>query len=300
MNIFAILSAIENMARIAFAGKNFFCRQGLLLPSRIALAFCLLLFYHIFEYKSIFLLSQCRRRREITVAMNKKILIIEDDADLAGITADMLGSYGYSVEIAGDCGQAFDILIHEQFRLILMDINLPDGSGFDVCRELRRVSKVPVIFASARTSEDDRIKGLDMGGDDYLSKPYSLRELLARINALMRRAYGADEKMPIYEFGGVKVDIGARIVERNGVEVKLALKEFDLLAYLCAHPNQVLSKEKLLHEVWSAFSEAETATVAVHIRWLREKLEDDPAHPQFIKTVWGVGYKYEQAGRHGD
>lgn len=225
---------------------------------------------------------------------NKRILIIEDDRDLAAITADMLKNYGYGVKIVGDCEQAFDILIHEQFQLVLMDINLPDGSGFEVCRELRRVSKVPVIFASARTSEDDRIKGLDMGGDDYLSKPYSLRELLARVNALMRRTYGADGEEPVYEFGEIKVDTGARIVERNGMEIKLALREFDLLAYLCAHPDQILSKEELLHEVWGAFSEAETATVTVHIRWLREKLEDDPAHPQFFKTVWGVGYKFEK------
>lgn len=228
------------------------------------------------------------------MANNKKILIIEDDGDLAGITADMLKNYGYGVKTVGDCEQAFDILIREQFQLVLMDINLPDGNGFEVCRELRRVSKVPVIFASARTSEDDRIKGLDMGGDDYLSKPYSLREMLARVNALIRRTYGADGDEPVYEFGKIKVDTGTRIVERNGMKIKLALREFDLLAYLCAHPDQVLSKEELLHEVWGAFTEAETATVTVHIRWLREKLEDDPAHPQFIKTVWGVGYKFEQ------
>ncbi|MDE5597170.1 MAG: response regulator transcription factor, partial [Lachnospiraceae bacterium] len=121
--------------------------------------------------------------------MKKQILIIEDDSDLAFITRDMLENYGYEVEIAGSCEEAFDLLTDRQFKLLLMDINLPDGSGFDVCRELRRMSRVPVLFASARTSEDDKIKGLDMGGDDYLAKPYSLRELLARVNALIRRAY---------------------------------------------------------------------------------------------------------------
>lgn len=225
--------------------------------------------------------------------MKKQILIIEDDSDLALITRDMLENYGYEVEIAGNCEEAFDLLTDRQFKLLLMDINLPDGSGFDVCRELRRMSRVPVLFASARTSEDDKIKGLDMGGDDYLAKPYSLRELLARVNALIRRAYGAGEDAPVYKFGKIKVDVGMRTVVKDGAEVKLALREFDLLAYLCAHPNQALSKDELLHEVWSAFSEAESATVAVHIRWLREKLEKDPAKPEYIKTVRGIGYQLE-------
>ncbi|MCM1143838.1 MAG: response regulator transcription factor [Blautia sp.] len=225
--------------------------------------------------------------------MKKRILITEDDADLAGITRDMLEGYGYEVQVAGSLEQTFAMLTKDAFNLLLVDINLPDGSGFDVCRELRRISKVPVIFASARTGETDKIKGLDMGGDDYLAKPYSLRELLARINALLRRTYGEQEDMPVYEFSGIRVDTGMRKVERDGAEIKLALREFDLLAYLCAHPNQAIRKETLLHEVWGAFSEAETATVAVHIRWLREKLEKDPAHPQLIRTVWGVGYQLE-------
>lgn len=222
--------------------------------------------------------------------MKRKILIIEDDADLAVITSDMLQSYGYEVCFAKSCSQAFEILIGRQFDLLLMDINLPDGSGFDVCKELRRVSKVPVIFASARTSEDDKIMGLDMGGDDYLAKPYSLRELLARVNALIRRTYGEEGDRTLYSFGSVKVDIGERTVWRDGEEIRLALREFDLLAYMCAHPNRAVPKEELLHEVWGAFSEAEISTVAVHIRWLREKLEEDPATPEFIKTVWGIGY----------
>ncbi len=232
--------------------------------------------------------------------MKKRILIIEDDSDLAGITEDLLRSYGYEIRWAKDCESAFDMLIHEQFQLLLVDINLPDGSGFDVCRELRRVSKVPVIFASARTGEEDKIKGLDMGGDDYLAKPYSLRELLARVNALMRRTYGEEKEAPVYRFGTVCVDTGMRTAVRSGEEIRLALREFDLLAYLCAHPNRTLRKEELLHEVWGAFSEAETATVAVHIRWLREKLEEDPSSPRYIKTVWGVGYRFDMTDKPED
>lgn len=223
--------------------------------------------------------------------MNKKLLIIEDDSDLAAITSDMLKNYGYEVQIVADCGQAFDILRDERFGLILMDINLPDGTGFEVCREVRRVSRVPVIFASARTSEDDKITGLDIGGDDYLAKPYSLKELLARVNALMRRTYGDGDGAEVYQLGNITVDTRTRTVQRGGSEIRLALKEFDLLAYLCAHQNQAVPKEQLLHEVWGAFSEAELATVAVHVRWLREKLEEDPAKPRLIKTVWGIGYQ---------
>ena len=116
----------------------------------------------------------------------------------------------------------------------------------------------------------------------------------------MRRTYGAETEAPVYAFGNIKVDTGTRTVERGGEEVRLALREFDLLAYLCAHPNKAIRKEELLHEVWGAFSEAESATVAVHIRWLREKLEEDPAAPQFIKTVWGVGYQFDMAESQAD
>lgn len=222
----------------------------------------------------------------------RNILIIEDDIDFAEIIRDMLEGYGYRVSIVNTCEAAYEILKDSQFHLILMDINLPDGTGFEVCKELRAVSNVPVIFASARTGEDDKIAGFDMGGDDYLAKPYSLKELLARVNALVRRAYGAEDAEQIYRFRTIRVDVANRTVQKNGAEVKLALREFDLLAYLCAHPNRVLRKEELLREVWGIFSEAEIATVAVHIRWLREKLEDDPAAPTLIKTVWGVGYEF--------
>lgn len=128
----------------------------------------------------------------------------------------MLKTYGYEVKIVESCEETFEILKKEQFSLMILDINLPDGTGFEVLKELRRVSKVPVIFASARTSEDDKITGLEMGGDDYLAKPYSLKELIARVNALMRRTYGTEERESIYEFGSVRVDIGMRKVERGG------------------------------------------------------------------------------------
>lgn len=224
---------------------------------------------------------------------NKHILIIDDDEDLSFVISDMLESYGYSVTSAPDSETAFELLSENTYQLILLDINLPDVTGFELCRDLRRVSTVPVIFASARTSENDRITGFDLGGDDYLPKPYSMKELLSRVNALMRRTYGFEEQERTVSFGNVLVNMTARSVTKNGQEVSLSLREFDLLAYLCEHKNTAIPKEKLLSEVWGAFSMVEASTLTVHIRWLREKLEDNPAKPVHIKTIWKVGYMLE-------
>ncbi|MBQ9885934.1 MAG: response regulator transcription factor [Lachnospiraceae bacterium] len=220
----------------------------------------------------------------------RQILIIDDDEDLSFIISDMLESYGYGVTCAADSDEAFRLLSENAYHLVLLDINLPGMTGFELCRELRRVSTVPVIFASARTMENDRITGFDIGGDDYLPKPYSMKELLSRVNALIRRTYGFAEEEKVVRFGNIEVNITARTVSKNGEAVSLSLREFDLLAYLCEHKNTAIPKEKLLSEVWGAFSMVEPSTLTVHIRWLREKLEDDPAKPVYIKTVFKVGY----------
>ena len=224
---------------------------------------------------------------------NRKILIIDDDEDLPMIITDMLESKDFEVSYAASSEEAFDILSERSFDIILLDINLPDASGFEICRQLREVSNVPVIFASARTSETDRITGFDIGGDDYLPKPYSMKELLSRINALIRRTYGSSTSEKTVTFGSVSVNITSRTVTRSGKPVNLSLREFDLLAYLCEHKNEAVTKDKLINEVWGAFSMVEPSTLTVHIRWLREKLENDPAKPAYIKTVWGVGYILE-------
>lgn len=234
----------------------------------------------------------------MTPIAQKQILIIDDDTDLSLILSDMLESYGYKVTCAAHSEQAFELLASSVFHLILLDINLPGTTGFELCRELRRVSTIPVIFASARTSETDRITGFDLGGDDYLPKPYSMKELLSRVNALMRRTYGFQQEEQVVTFGNISVNITARSVHKNNISIFLSLREFDLLAYLCNHPNVALSKERLLQEVWGAFSMVEASTLTVHIRWLREKLEDNPAEPQYIKTVWGIGYLLETGGQH--
>ena len=224
---------------------------------------------------------------------DKRILIVDDDEDLSLIMAEMLEDHGYDTAIAKNGEEAFMQLSKSTWHLILLDINLPDETGFELCRELRKVSSVPIIFASARTSETDRITGFNIGGDDYLPKPYSMKELLARVNALIRRTYGFTEDEKISAFGDVMVNIMARTVTKGGKAVSLSLREFDLLAYLCENPNTALTKEKLLAQVWGAFSMVEASTLTVHIRWLREKLEDDPASPRYIKTVYKVGYMLE-------
>jgi DNA-binding response OmpR family regulator len=222
--------------------------------------------------------------------MEKAILIIDDDPELSEVTSDMLEAYGYRVMIAKSAEEAYSLLTGNKFHLILLDINLPGESGFGLCRELRRVSLIPIIFASARTSENDRVTGLDLGGDDYLLKPYSLKELLSRVNALYRRTYGFTEEEKIYRIGDIEVQTVSRTVRKNGAQVSLSLKEYDLLLYLLENINKAIPKEKLLREVWGIYNETELSTVAVHIRWLREKLESDPSKPVHIKTVWGIGY----------
>ncbi|MCI8791504.1 MAG: response regulator transcription factor [Eubacterium sp.] len=223
----------------------------------------------------------------------KNILIIDDDRDLSGILSDMLEDYGYHTAVAGDGEEALEMLAKQTFHLIILDINLPGQTGFDLCRELRETSTVPVLFSSARTSETDRITGFDLGGDDYLPKPYSMKELLSRVKALIRRTYGFLQEERTCSFGGITVNLTARRVTREGEEVSLSLREFDLLAFLCEHKNTALSKETLLTGIWGAFSLVEPSTLTVHIRWLREKLEKDPSRPQFIKTVYKVGYILE-------
>ena len=223
--------------------------------------------------------------------MNKrKILIIDDDQALSDIIKELLEGYGYEVTKAFSVEDAFSVLTDKTFDMILLDINLPDGNGFEICEELRRVSTVPVIFASARTSEDDRINGFESGGDDYLPKPYSMKELLVRVNALMRRTYGFSEKDECVEFGNIKVNLSSRLVTKGGSPVSLSLREYDLLAFLCRNKGVAIEKDKLISEVWGAFSEVDASTLTVHIRWLREKLEEDASNPRYIKTVYKVGY----------
>lgn len=223
--------------------------------------------------------------------MARIIHIIDDDKSMSDIISDTLTEYGYSTVASYTLEEAEAVLGRQRVDLIILDISLPDGTGFEFCKNLREHSDVPIIFASARTMVDDRIRSLDIGGDDFLSKPYSLRELLSHVNALIRRTYGLlGEADSIVSFADVSVNLSLRTVTKGGQPVNLALREFDLLAYLIGHKNEATPNDRLLSEVWGAYSEVEPSTLTVHMRWLREKLEDDPANPKYLLTVRGVGY----------
>ncbi len=230
----------------------------------------------------------------------RTILIVDDDGDLSMLIQDMLEDNGYASLYAASMDEACDVLTNNRCDLILLDINLPDGTGFSLCQELRQTSQVPIIFASARTSEDDKVNGLDMGGDDYIAKPYSLKELMSRIRSILRRTYGSDDdksEILVLSVEGNKIEINrhARTVSRNNNNVDMKPKEFDLLVYMAENKDRVLTKEQIMSAVWGLYSDVEPSTVAVHVRWLREKLETDPSHPQLIRTVWGSGYVLEDA-----
>lgn len=222
--------------------------------------------------------------------MAKRVLIVDDDQAMADIIEDTLIEYGYEPSKAHSLEAAYELLSRQAVELIILDINLPDGTGFEFCKDLRKYSNVPIIFASARTMEDDRIKSYDIGGDDFLSKPYSLKELVSHVNALFRRTYNFTSEEKVTTFGDICVNSTLRTVTKGGAQVTLSLREFDLLDYLVNNKNVAVNKEKLLSEVWGAYNVVEPSTLTVHIRWLREKLEDDPSSPKYLITVRGVGY----------
>lgn len=221
------------------------------------------------------------------------ILIVDDDTDLSAITARFLESEGYTTTQVGCAEDAYEHLTRHTADLVLLDINLPTEDGFAICAEIRRASTVPIIFASARTSETDRIAGLDFGGDDYLPKPFSLRELLSHVKALLRRASVFSSPSQAWTVGPFSIDESAGTLAKNDVPVALSPKEFALACRLMKAPGTALPKEQLLREVWGPFSDVEPQTVSVHMSWLRAKLEDDPQHPRFFATVRGKGYRFD-------
>jgi two-component system OmpR family response regulator len=225
-----------------------------------------------------------------------KILIVEDDRNLAEIIAYNLRKEGYRTDTAHTGLEAIIATRTQPPDLLLLDIMLPELDGFEVCRTIRASSSVPIIILTARDDEMDRVLGLELGADDYIIKPFSLRELLARIRALLRRVeLGAqpDKTMRVLEFGGLQVRPESRTVLRDGVVVQLLPREFSLLLYLMQNRGLVLSREQLLENVWGVDYYGDTRTVDVHIRRLRLKIERDPSHPRVIRTVYGLGYTFQ-------
>jgi DNA-binding response OmpR family regulator len=228
----------------------------------------------------------------------ERILIVEDERAVARGLEYALSREGYEVSWASNGRQALQLAHSQDPHLIVLDIRLPDISGFDVCRQLRgEGSRVPILILTARDEEVDRVLGLELGADDYVVKPYSLRELISRIRALLRRTYG-DLAAPPQEghiaFGLIEVDLERWLVYRDGELVDLTPTEFRLLRYLVTHPGRPFSREALIDAVWGYDTVVGSErTVDVHIRHLREKLEADPAHPRWLMTVRGAGYKFE-------
>ncbi len=222
----------------------------------------------------------------------KRILVVEDEDTIREVIRRYLEREGYEVREAADGYTALDMFTSAEPDLIVMDLMLPGIDGLTLTRQLRQRSRVPVIMLTARGDTRDRIRGLDLGADDYLPKPFSPRELVSRIQAVLRR--GAPAEPTRLRFGAVEMDLESRTVSRASQNIKLTAREFDLLWFLASHPGQVFTRERLLDHVWGADFSGDPSTVTVHIRHLREKIEGDPGEPQHLITVWGVGYRLER------
>jgi len=229
----------------------------------------------------------------------QKVLLVEDDQTLLDVLKYNLVKEGYSVITATDGEQALNLARSEKPELIILDIMLPKLDGLEVCRILRREMNMPILILTAKSEEVDKVVGLEIGADDYMTKPFSMRELLARVRAMLRRAGMVAQTTtsisptPILKLGKLEVDLDRHEVLHNGLSVELTPKEFDLLTYLMRNRGRVFSRDHLLEHVWGYDFAGGTRTVDVHIRWLRQKLEVDPSRPKHIVTVRGVGYKFE-------
>ncbi len=233
-----------------------------------------------------------------TVA-GKTIIVVEDDRALADVLSYNLTREGYQVLTASDGVRALELARERRPDLVLLDIMLPGMSGLEVCRVLRKETRVPILMLTAKDSEIDKVVGLEIGADDYVTKPFSMRELMARVRALIRRAEiteppSVPEAEPIVTFAGVVIDAARRRVTLAGSLLNLTPKEFDLLTFLARNKGIVFSREQLLEKVWGYDYPGDTRTVDVHIRWLREKIEADPKRPAHLVTIRGVGYKLEE------
>jgi DNA-binding response OmpR family regulator len=227
--------------------------------------------------------------------MARTILVVDDEPILRETLAEALDADGFRVFTAADGREALTRFREHQPDLVVLDLMLPELSGIEVCRILRRESDVPILMLTARSSEIDTVLGLELGADDYVTKPFSLRELTARIRALLRRTeQPAAESPPSIAVGGLTVDLAGHRLLRDGVPVPLKPKVFELLAFLVRHPGQVFSREQLLAQVWGYDYAGETRTVDVHVHWLRTAVEPDPASPVVIQTVRGAGYVFRR------
>ena len=226
-----------------------------------------------------------------------RILIIEDEEAIADLEKDYLELSGFEVEIACQGGEGLKRALEEDFDLVILDLMLPEIDGFEICRQIRDKKNTPIIMVSAKKDDIDKIRGLGLGADDYMTKPFSPSELVARVKAHLARyerliGSGVPEN-DIIEIRGIKIDKTARRVWVNGEEKNFTTKEFDLLTFLAQNPNHVFTKDVLFRKIWDMESVGDIATVTVHIKKIREKIEMNTAKPQYIETIWGVGYRFK-------
>ena len=226
-----------------------------------------------------------------------RILIVEDEVAIADLEKDYLELSGFEVEIENDGTKGLERALHEEFDLFILDLMLPGVDGFEICKKIREIKNTPILMVSAKKDDIDKIRGLGLGADDYVTKPFSPSELVARVKAhLARYERLIGSNMPqndIIEIRGIKIDKTARRVWVNGEEKQFTTKEFDLLTFLAENPNHVFTKEELFRKIWDMQSIGDIATVTVHIKKIREKIEMNTNKPQYIETIWGVGYRFK-------
>ncbi len=227
-----------------------------------------------------------------------KILIIEDETAIAELEKDYLELYEFEVCIEHDGQTGLERALQEPYDLVLVDLMLPTIDGFEICRRIRKAKDIPILVVSAKKEDIDKVRGLELGADDYITKPFSPSELVARVKAHLSRyerlvGSGTTHENQVITIRGMKIDKTARRVFVNGEEKILTTKEFDLLTFLASNPNHVFTKEELFQEIWNMDSIGDIATVTVHIKKIREKIELNTAKPQYIETIWGVGYRFK-------
>lgn len=228
-----------------------------------------------------------------------RILIAEDDKDIAELERDYLQMNGYLVDIEPDGKRALERILGEEYDILVVDLMLPGASGFDIIRETRGKKEIPIIVVSAKTEDIDKIRGFDLGADDYLVKPFSPAELVARVRSHAKRyarLRGAEEIRDI-AIGGLEIQAQSHKAFSDGKEITLTATEYDLLLYLASHPDQVFTRDQLFSAVWGSDYTGDLATVAVHIQKIRKKIEKDPTNPEFIETLWGTGYRFNSRKR---
>jgi DNA-binding response OmpR family regulator len=236
--------------------------------------------------------TPARSRPGSDAASATTVLVVDDEPIVREVVVRYLEREGYRTLEAGDGDQARDLVERERPSLVVLDLMLPGTDGLELCRWIRSRSDLPVIMLTARGEEADRIVGLELGADDYITKPFSPRELAVRVRAVLRRARPAEPVQSRLEVGDLALDAMTREVMKGGRQLQLTAREFDLLWFLASHPRHVFSREQLMERVWGYEAALDTGTVTVHVRRLREKLEDDPSEPRHLQTVWGVGYRY--------